>query len=435
MTKKILQSIEDIPISKLLNNAGQLLETHGIPENPRRINKIEFEKLLKSIQDSDLNDIKPLQVIPYDNKYIVLGGNQRLRAYRKLKFKTVKCFILCDNLDSKIYQKIIITDNSHYGTNDDGLLANMFDPQNLLDWGVDLPELDINLIPEETQGDDEVPESAPAITVKGDLYMLGEHRLLCGDSTMIDDVEKLMDGAKADISFTSPPYNAGKSELLSGNTHTGDNKYNSYIDNQKSENYLDLLVSFTQNALMNCEYLICNIQSLAGNKMALIDYINHFKNKFIDVAIWDKGHGAPAMAQNVMNSAWEYLLFISSKDNPSRAIPNANFRGTVPNIFRGNPQRNNEFSKIHAATFPIELCEWALQFTNEKNIILDLFLGSGSTLIACEKTNRKCYGMELDEKYCDVIVKRYIEFCVKNSKEAKVYRNGELISNDVFLVE
>jgi DNA modification methylase len=177
--------------------------------------------------------------------------------------------------------------------------------------------------------------------------MLGEHRLLCGDSTMIDDVEKLMDGAKADISFTSPPYNAGKSELLSGNTHTGDNKYNSYIDNQKSENYLDLLVSFTQNALMNCEYLICNIQSLAGNKMALIDYINHFKNKFIDVAIWDKGYGAPAMAQNVMNSAWEYLLFISSKDNPSRAIPNANFRGTVPNIFRGNPQRNNEFSKIH----------------------------------------------------------------------------------------
>ena len=67
--------------------------------------------------------------------------------------------------------------------------------------------------------------------------------------------------------------------------------------------------------------------------------------------------------------------------------------------------------------------------------ILDLFLGSGSTLIACEKTNRKCYGMELDEKYCDVIVKRYIEFCVKNNKEAKVYRNGELISNDVFLVE
>jgi len=285
---------------------------------------------------------------------------------------------------------------------------------------------DIPLITE-TQGDDDVTESAPPITRRGDIYELGGvHRVMCGDSTSIDDVEKLMDCDKADISFTSPPYNAGKSELLSGNTHTGDNKYNSYNDNQTSENYLDLLVSFTEYALLNSEYLICNIQSLAGNKIALIDYINHFKNNIIDVAIWDKGHAAPAMAVNVMNSVWEYLIFISSKDQPSRAIPNANFRGTVPNIFRRNPQRNNEFSKIHAATFPIELCEWALQFTNEKNIILDLFLGSGSTLIACEKLNRKCYGMELDEKYCDVIVQRYVDFCKKNKREYSVFLNGKV---------
>lgn len=155
MTKKILQSIEDIPISKLLNNSGQLYETHGIPENPRRINKVEFEKLLKSIQDSDLNDIKPLQVIPYDNKYIVLGGNQRLRAYRKLKYKSVKCFILCSDLPIKTYQKIIITDNSHYGSNDDDLLANMFDSDDLLDWGMKLPELNVDdansLLPEPNQ--------------------------------------------------------------------------------------------------------------------------------------------------------------------------------------------------------------------------------------------------------------------------------------------
>lgn len=153
--QKILQSIEDIPISKLLNNSGQLFETHGIPENPRRINKIEFEKLLKSIEDSDLNDIKPLQVIPYDGKYVVLSGNQRLRAYRKLKFKTVKCFILSDDLDSKTYQKIIITDNSHYGSSDDDLLANMFNSDDLLDWGVSLPELNVDdvdsLLPEPNQ--------------------------------------------------------------------------------------------------------------------------------------------------------------------------------------------------------------------------------------------------------------------------------------------
>tara|TARA_R100000808_G_C2074025_1_gene100385 strand:+ start:111 stop:632 length:522 start_codon:yes stop_codon:yes gene_type:complete len=139
----------------LLNNSAQLFESHGIPENPRRITKLEFEKLLKSIQDSDLNDIKPLQVIPFDGKYVVLGGNQRLRAYRKLKFKTVKCFVLCDDLDSKIYQKIIITDNAHYGSNDDDLLGNMFNSDDLLDWGVSLPELNVDdvesLLPESNQ--------------------------------------------------------------------------------------------------------------------------------------------------------------------------------------------------------------------------------------------------------------------------------------------
>lgn len=153
--QKILQCIEDIPITKLLNNSGQLFESHGIPINPRRINKIEFEKLLASIGDSDLNEIKPLQVVPYDGKFIVLAGNQRIRAYRKLKLKTVKCFVLCDDLDPKIYQKIIITDNSHYGSNDDDLLANMFNSDDLLDWGVSLPELNVDdvesLLPEPNQ--------------------------------------------------------------------------------------------------------------------------------------------------------------------------------------------------------------------------------------------------------------------------------------------
>lgn len=215
-----------------------------------------------------------------------------------------------------------------------------------------------------------------------------------------------MNGEKAKISFTSPPYNAGKSESLSGNTHSGDNKYDSYNDNQSSDDYLDLLVEFTNNALLNSDYLICNIQSLAGNKIALIEYLYKYKNNFIDVAIWDKGHGAPAMAENVMTSAWEYMFFISSKENASRAIPNANFRGTVPNIHRDKPQRNNEFSNVHAATFPIHLPEWAIQFTKERDIVLDQFCGTGTTMVASHQLKRKCYGMELDPKYCQVIVDR-----------------------------
>jgi DNA modification methylase len=232
-----------------------------------------------------------------------------------------------------------------------------------------------------------------------------------------------MDGEKADIAFTSPPYNAGKSESLSGNTHTTDNKYNDYNDNQTHSDYLDLLVGFTNNALMNAEYLICNIQSLAGNKIALIDYLYQYKNNFIDVAIWDKGHGAPQMAKGVLTNVWEYMFFISSTENPSRAIPKSNFQGTVSNIYRGKPNRNNEFSNVHAATFPIDLPEWALQFTKQGDIILDQFIGTGTTMVASHQLKRKCYGMELDPKYCQVIIDR-----MRNLDPTLVIkRNGKII--------
>jgi DNA modification methylase len=223
------------------------------------------------------------------------------------------------------------------------------------------------------------------------------------------------------MSFTSPPYNAGKSEALSGNTHTTDNKYKEYNDNQTKDNYLNLLIGFTNNAILYSDYLICNIQSLAGNKIALIEYLNEYKDNFIDVAIWDKGHGQPAMAENVMTSAWEYMFFISSKDKASRAIPNANFRGTVTNIYRGKPNRNNEFSHVHAATFPIDLPEWALQFTKEGHIVLDQFCGTGTTMVASHQLKRKCYGMELDPKYCQVIVDRM----QKLDPTLEVKRNGQ----------
>jgi DNA modification methylase len=309
------------------------------------------------------------------------------------------------DLDSPQGREMALADNASAKANivfDAELIEAELGEAVCVEWGIDVATK-----LEAVEDDFDVPEEGiETDIVIGDLFEIGEHRLLCGDSTDSDSVAKLMDGNKADIAFTSPPYNAGKSESLSGNTHTTDNKYNEYNDNQTKDDYLDLLVGFTNNALMHSEYLICNIQSLAGNKIALIDYLYQYKNNFIDVAIWDKGHGAPAMAENVMSSAWEYMFFISSKENATRAIPNAGFRGTVPNIYRGAPNRNNEFSNVHAATFPIDLPEWALKFTKEKDIILDQFLGTGTTMVASHQLKRKCYGMELDPKYCQVIIDR-----------------------------
>jgi DNA modification methylase len=387
------------------------------PNNPRLVKDDKFAKLVKSIKDfPQMLDIRPIVV---NKDMIVLGGNMRLKACKEAGLKEIP-IIKAEDLTEEQQREFIIKDNVGYGEWDWELIASEWDAAQLNDWGLDIPDFKAEEI-EAVEDDYEIPEELKTDIVLGDLIEIGEHRLLCGDSTDSDQVAKLMNGQKADIAFTSPPYNAGKSEALSGNTHTIDNKYNEYNDNQTKDNYLDLLIGFTNNALLFSEYLICNIQSLAGNKIALIEYLYEYKDRFIDVAIWDKGHGAPAMAENVMTSAWEYMFFISSKDKASRAIPNAKFRGTIPNIYRGKPNRNNEFSHVHAATFPIDLPEWVLQFTKESNIILDQFSGTGTTMVAAHQLKRKCYGMELDPKYCQVIVDRMI----KLDPSLKIKLNGK----------
>lgn len=386
----------------------KISEVKPNPKNPRLIKDEKFKKLVKSIQEfPDMLNKRPLITFTdKDGKYVVLGGNMRLKALKELNYKEVP-IILADEWTEEQKAEFLIKDNVGFGEWDWDSLANEWDVEKLDDWGLDLP-VDLSVAEElEAEEDDyEIPDEINTDIVLGDLFEIGEHRLLCGDSTDSDQVAKLMNGEKADMAFTSPPYNTGKSEMLSGNTHTTDNKYNQYDDNKSQNDYLDLLIGFTNNAIIFSKYLICNIQSLAGNKIALIEYLHNYKNNFIDVAIWDKGHGAPMMAENVMTSAWEYMFFISSKENATRAIPNANFRGTVTNIYRGNPQRKNEFSNVHAATFPIDLPEWAIQFTKQNDIVLDQFLGTGTTMVASHQLKRKCYGMELDPKYCQVIVDR-----------------------------
>jgi DNA modification methylase len=381
-----------VPISSVIPNKT----------NPRFIKDDKFKKLTQSIKDfPQMLELRPIVV---DSEMVVLGGNMRLKACQAAGLVEVP-IIVAENLTHEQRQEFIIKDNVGFGEWDWDILANEWDMQDLQDWGLDLP-FDNTPVLEAEEDDYEAPSEIKTDIVLGDLIEIGQHRLLCGDSTDSDAVARLMDGKRAAMAFTSPPYNAGKSEALSGNTHSGDNKYNEYNDNQSKSEYLDLLIGFTNNAIANAEYLICNIQSLAGNKIALIEYLYQYKDNFIDVAIWDKGHGAPAMAANVMNSVWEYMFFISSKEKASRAIPGAKFRGNVPNIYRGKPQRNNEFSSVHAATFPIDLPEWGMQFTNQGDIVLDQFIGTGTTMIAAHQLNRKCYGMELDPKYCQVIVDR-----------------------------
>jgi DNA modification methylase len=356
----------------------------------------------------------------------IIAGHGRLMAAQKLGLDKVPT-IDCSDMTESQKKAYIIADNKlalNAGWDTTMLTVEMKD---LEDEGFDLKllgfddkELNALLQPDIIDGltdEDAIPDVPEEPKTKlGDIYILGNHRLMCGDSTSIDAVDKLMDGEIADFMFTSPPYNAGDSEKLSGNTHTDDNKYATYRDDKTSDEYLDLLCGFT-NAWLQCtKVMAINLQQLAGNKVAFIEYLNHYKNNFVDMAIWHKGHGAPAMAKNVMNSTFEYIIFLSQEENPSRAFKISDFRGTVKNVYEAPPNRNNEFSSVHAATFPLHLPEWAINtFTQNKTIIADCFGGTGTTLIACEKTGRKARLMELDPKYCDVIVKRWEDFTGKKA--------------------
>lgn len=396
--------------------------------NSRTHSEAQITKIAASIKEFGF-----LNPVIVDGENGIVAGHGRVLAAKKLGMEEVPV-IEASHLTEAQRRAYIIADNrlALDAEWDDEMLRVEFAELEGLGFDLDLtgftPEEIAALQPEElTEGltdEDAVPEvPADPVTNPGDVWLLGRHRLMCGDSTSIDAVENLMDGNQVDLMFTSPPYNAGDSEKLSGNTHTTNNKYATYRDDKTQGDYLDFLRGFTNAWMWVSKCMAVNIQQLAGNKIAFVEYLESYKNHLVDIAIWDKKHGAPQMAKNVMSNRFEYIVFLGQTENPSRAIPTADFQGTIQNVYEGQPNRNNEFSKIHAATFPVDFPEWAIKsFTKQNSIIADAFGGTGTTMIACEKLGRVNFTMELDPKYCDVIVKRWQDF---TGKQATLESTGQ----------
>lgn len=221
---------------------------------------------------------------------------------------------------------------------------------------------------------------------------------------------RLLQGERARLTITSPPYNLGHSASLGNNRSLGRSKYLGE-DRRTTAQYGELLCSVTENALAISDVVIVNVQMLSGNKIALLEWLYHFRNRLIDIAIWDKGTTAPAMARNIMNSRFEFLVYLttrSSKGKTPRTLFTANFRGTVDNIYQGRQQKHNPYFQQHAATFPLHLPIWLMQtFDAGSGLIFDPFLGTGTTLMAAHHTGRRCVGMEIEPSYCDLILQRF----------------------------
>ena len=401
--------------------------------NPRKISPEEYTKLANSIQEFGFVD--PI-IINLNNNHII-GGHQRyeflLNQYVQNKeYSTLKLLKLGDigwifpetelTVENEDYEKALnIALNKISGEWDNDKLNELFQDLKLNDFDLDLTgfdnieleELNFEVTDEDILNDtldvvdDEyVPEDDLTVTVeRGDLYRLGNHYLMCGDSTNSDDVDKLMQGHKADISFTSPPYNAGTTPT---EAHMGiSSKYKHDDDNKTTEEYTKFLNDYLANAIKHSKYTFMNIQSLSNNKVSLIETLHDNKEYFADTIIWDKMAGQPAMAKNVLNSVFEYIHIFSER--ATRTIGTIEFRGTLENIVHIPLQRSNEYCKIHNATFSIDFVSYFVKHF-AKDSVLDLFGGTGTTLIACEQLGRVCYMMEYDPYYCQVVLDRFRRF-------------------------
>lgn len=337
------------------------------PNNPRIIKDDKFKKLVQSVKDfPEMLEIRPIVV---NADMVVLGGNMRLKACKEAGIKEVP-IIIADNLTEEQQREFLIKDNVSGGEWDWELLANEWDSEELDSWGLDVP---VDFATEELEAKeddfDTTPPERPK-TVMGDLYEIGDHRLLCGDSTNPSDIDKLMSNVYPDLIHTDPPYGmnaVSKSGVLKANYGTD------IIGDDNPEIAKD---AFTL------------IYSLYPNAKQIWWGANYYCSVLPDSEcwlVWDKNNGESD--QTDCELAW------------------ANFRSVV----RQFTQASEKTNRVHPTQKPVSLVAWIMKrFKLSSKTIADYFGGSGVTMVAAHQMQKQSFLMEFDPKYCDVIVKRMI---------------------------
>jgi len=262
--------------------------------------------------------------------------------------------------------------------------------------------------------EDEVPDVKEPISKPGDLYVLGgRHRLLCGDSTNIQHVELLMDGQRADMVFTDPPYNHASEEKLVGQSVSRSMKKLSESEWDKGFSFLDVAGSIESAMAENSTVYVCTSWHLAGEIWKWMKERSNYNG----YCVWHKPNPMPSL----MKRHWTWSTELICYATYGKHVFNFPNEGHASNLWAINKNQKND---LHPTMKPIGVPENAiLHSSNTGQSVLDLFGGSGSTLIACEKTNRNCFMMELDPHYIDVIVSRYARY----TKNNKIILNGQEI--------
>ena len=368
----------------------------------------------------------------------VVDGHLRLKAARKLGMKDVPVVIADDLSDAQIKAfRLLANQSANWAEWDDELLKLEFEDLKNADFDLELTGFDLNEIEKFLRNDDvkeddfeETPidEDTPVVTKHGDLWLLGEHRLLCGDSTKSDNVQKLMNSDIADMVFTDPPYNVQVSRI-SGKGSTKHDEFSMASGEMSEAEFVEFLekifsnlTAFSKNGSIH--YVCMDWKHIYEIISAGREKYSEFKQ----LCVWNKGSGG--MGSFYRSQHELIFVFKNGTEKHTNNFELGQFGRNRTNVwdYAGmnsfSAENRDDLLKVHPTVKPLRLVADAiLDCSNHGEIILDLFGGSGTTLIACEETNRKCRMMEFEPKYCDVIIKRWQKNTGQQAIHAESGRN------------
>ncbi len=419
---------ERISLSCLELNEGQIV---GIPKNPRYLKGEEHDKLKKSLKDSpELLQYKPLMVYAIEGgKFVVVCGNMRLRICQELHnecvegFDALPCFVLNKDVPIAKIKEYAIKDNVQAGNWDWDELANGdWEVEELQDWGVDCSFLTdtepVEEMPErkETE-DDEYDENEHEIEAKcklGDIWQLGRHRLMCGDSTDASQVAKLLGGTNIQLYLTDPPYNVAygyDGAATEGHRKDGLVVLNDKMDNDKFEEFLtNAFNAANANMEKGASFYIFHSDGYSyWFRKALINTVDL---ELRENLIWVKN----SMVLGRQDYQWRHEPCLYGWKKGSRHNWFSDRKQTTVMEF-DRPTKSVE----HPTMKPIPLFAYLIQNSSQEGWnVYDSFGGSGTTIMACEQLGRNGFSMELDPHYCDVIINRWETYTGKKAEKIKV---------------
>ena len=422
-----------IPLDLLDPNTGQI---PGVPKNPRKWGRRELENLAASMRDTpELTEARGAIVYPFQGRFVVLGGNMRLEGHRINEDKDASCAILPEDTPADKLRQIVQKDNASFGQFDYDILRKEWLDfgYDYKSWGLNFDTKELELEPEEAKDDNfDVDRALEGIkktrTQKGDIWQLGDHYLMCGDSTSAEDVDKLMDGTLADLSVTDPPYNVDYTGKTAEKLKIGQDK----MSNGAFHDFLVAAFTRMNEALKpgaaNYVFFACK------EARNFIDAYVQAGFLYKQLLIWVKN----TITLTRSDYQWQHEPCIYgwkdggphyfTDDRTLRTVVDqwpdfdkmdkAALRDFCKRVFdrdalatdivrEDKPLRNAE----HPTMKPIPLMGRFIRNSSRRGqSVIDLFGGSGSTLMACEQLGRRCRTMEYDPKYCDVIITRWEKY-------------------------